>query len=97
MSGDGQPGYLDDTVPHGLFNEPTDITVDAFGNLFIADRQNGRIRKISPDGLVTTFAGSDTALTYDGVGVLSTFYLPKGITTDNSGNLFVAEYSRSEK
>ena len=40
VSGIGLSGYLDDTIPHAMFNERFDITADALGNLFIADRSN---------------------------------------------------------
>jgi sugar lactone lactonase YvrE len=97
VSGNGQPGYLNGTIPNGIFDTPTDLAIDAVGNIFIADNHNRRIRKITPAGIVTTFAGSDTSTTYDGVGVLSTFTLPRGITVDKSGNIFVAEYSKIRK
>ncbi|HXS68834.1 MAG TPA: SMP-30/gluconolactonase/LRE family protein, partial [Candidatus Polarisedimenticolia bacterium] len=74
------------------FNRPFSMTVDANGNIFVADTQNHAIREIKPDGTVTTFAGSFGGQgTNDGVGSAAQFNFPDGIVSDASGNLFVAD------
>lgn len=87
-------GYADGTGTAASFSSPTGITRDAAGNFYVADRNNNRIRKISPTGVVTTFAGSGTGgAIVNGTGTAAGFYSPYGITADASGNLYVGEYS----
>ena len=72
------------------FNEPNDVAIDPDGNLYVTDRVNHRIRKISSTGLVSTFAGSIAGFE-DGFSFQSKFDNPTGITIDNVGNLFVTD------
>ncbi|NOT18823.1 MAG: hypothetical protein HOP24_00915, partial [Sideroxydans sp.] len=80
----------------GKFNMPIGLTVDAAGNVYVADSGNNTIRKITSAGVVTTFAGSALANvnliggSLDGTGATATFITPTGITMDSTGNLFVA-------
>ena len=74
------------------------ITVDASGNLYVADTNNFTIRKITPAGGVTTLAGSaGVDGSTDGTGLNASFSYPTGITVDSSGNLFVTEDSAGGK
>ncbi|CAN5529915.1 hypothetical protein BH11BAC2_BH11BAC2_01140 [soil metagenome] len=73
------------------FNSPHGITCDKNGNVFIADRYNHLIRKITPAGLVSTFAGSGTPGSTDGQGTAASFNEPWGISADTFGNLYVAD------
>ena len=73
------------------FNSPRDLVVDVNGNIYVADTSNHRIRKISPNGDVTTFAGSIQG-SQDGVGTAAKFYNPVGIAIDSNGDLFVTDY-----
>jgi hypothetical protein len=87
-------GYADGPGTSALFRSPTGITKDAAGNFYIADRDNNRIRKITPDGIVSTFAGSGSGgAIVNGTGTAAGFYSPYGITSDAAGNLYVGEYS----
>ncbi len=85
-------GYADSVTLEATpqFNSPTGVVIDAAGNIYVADTYNQKIRKITPDGKVTTFAGSTQGIN-DGVGTGAQFNYPKGITIDASGNIYVAD------
>jgi len=81
VAGDGSPT---------TFDSPFDVAVDSFGNVFVADSQNHRIRRIESDtGLITTVAGSGAAGFADGIGALAQFNAPAGIALDNTGNFLI--------
>jgi hypothetical protein len=72
------------------FNTPVGLVVDASGNVFVADRGNHIIRKITPAGLVTTVAGqAGVPGSADGSGTGAQFSFPQGIALDAAGNLYV--------
>ena len=88
----GQVGATDGTGTAALFGYPEGIVVDGSGNLFVADTSNATIRKITPAGVVTTFAGAPAvAGSADGTGTAASFSNPNGLTIDGSGNLYVAD------
>lgn len=72
------------------FNEPNDVAIDTDGNLYVTDRVNHRVRKISSTGLVSSFAGQSAGFE-DEFGFQAKFDNPTGITIDNLGNLFVTD------
>ncbi|MFO0670739.1 MAG: hypothetical protein U0235_14095 [Polyangiaceae bacterium] len=87
-----QSGNQDGVAGAARFTQPRALTVDAVGNIFIADSGNHLIRKLTPGGDVSTVAGSRA--TYgaaDGAGSDAQFYFPAGIAVDESGVLFVAD------
>jgi DNA-binding beta-propeller fold protein YncE len=87
FSGDGGPAL------NAQLNYPTDVAVDRTGNLYIADSSNNRIRKVSPDGIISTIAGNGTA-GYSGDCGLATsasFSFPSALAVDAGGNIYVAD------
>jgi len=62
------------------------------GNVYVADRGNHRVRKITRDGTVTTIAGDGTPGFKNGTGVNAQFYFPSGIAVDALGNIYVTDY-----
>jgi len=88
----GEPGYSDGTGSDARFNVPDGIAVDASGNVYVADRNNNTIRKITPDGVVSTLAGrAGFAGGDDGTGSDARFYWPSGVAVDSAGNVYVAD------
>jgi len=84
-------GYVDDNSLNAKFDNPFDIALDGQGNFYIADSFNNRIRKITPDGDVSTLAGNGQQGFEDGIGTDAQFFLPLGLATDNVGNIYVAD------
>lgn len=91
LAGSGAQGAADGTGIAATFNTPMGITVDASGNIYVADHNNHKIRKITANGMVTTLAGSGVQGAADGVGTAASFNTPIGITVDASGNVYVAD------
>lgn len=88
----GSKGSADGLGAAARFNEPSGVAVDGSGNIYVADSYNTTIRKIAPDGTVSTVAGTPgSAGTVDGVGAAAQFFIPTGVTIDGAGNLFVAD------
>lgn len=91
IAGSGSYGYANGTGTAAKFNYPSDVAVDSSGNIFVADRYNLRVRKITSAGVVTTFAGSGDDGCVDSDGIFARFSTLRGITIDGSGNLYVAD------
>jgi hypothetical protein len=85
-------GFQDGPGASALFNTPIGVAVDANGNVYVGDRHNQRVRKITPAGDVTTLAGS-TAGFQDGPGASALFFNLFGVAVDANGNVYVADYS----
>lgn len=91
----GQPGvrgYVDGASSTARFSSPSDIVLDANGNLYVSDGSN-TIRRLTPAGQVTTFAGIPGSLgsSKDGPALSATFGALRGLVMDSAGNLFAAE------
>jgi len=95
IAGSGTAGHEDATGTAGKFNGPTEVTVDSSGNIYVADANNSRIRKITTanrieDRVVSTFAGSTEGFA-DGAGSTAQFHYPTGVAMDSEGNVYVAD------
>lgn len=94
LAGSGTAGYADGVGTSASFNAPYSMALDKADNLYVADRANNRIRKVTPDGHVSTLAGNGTAGTVDSQDSASAeFNAPSGIAIDNYGNVYVSDYS----
>ena len=89
----GSAGSADGTGAGARFNEPQKVAADRAGNLFVADTSNQILRKITPAGVVTTFAGvAGITGTNDGPGTEARFNNPQAVAVDGTGNIYVADY-----
>ncbi|PAW79238.1 MAG: hypothetical protein B9S32_04600 [Verrucomicrobia bacterium Tous-C9LFEB] len=85
-------GTTDGVGQLARFQCPEAITRDSFGNFYIADTRSHTIRKMTPNGTVTTLAGTPAVSgSDDGVGSAARFYLPSGIAVDSQGNVYVSD------
>ncbi len=89
----GQFGYVDATGSAARFTYPNGIAIDKFGNLYVADANNLVIRRITPTGVVSTYAGNGSSGNTNGPGTSATFNYPSGVATDAAGNVYVADYT----
>jgi sugar lactone lactonase YvrE len=95
LAGSGTQGSANGTGTAASFNLPSGVAVDASGNVYVADADNNRIRKITAAGVVTTLAGSTYGFV-NGTGMAARFSSPTGVAVDASGNVYVADqYSHS--
>jgi|GEM_PF-2891019 len=92
LAGSGETGKSDGESSLASFSRPTGLALDKDDNLYVSDSQNNLIRKISPTGYVTTFAGSGKIGNQDGQGDKASFNDPEGLAIDENNNLFVADY-----
>jgi len=86
-------GMTNATGTSAQFNSPSGVAVDASGNVYVADRSNNLIRKITSAGVVTTFAGSGSLGNTNGTGTAATFASPTGLAIDANDNIYVTDYS----
>ncbi len=93
IAGGTASGFSGDNGPAtaARLNMPESIAIDNAENLYIADTGNNRIRKISPQGIITTVAGSDTAGVTNGAAINAVLFQPSGLAFDSSGNVYIAD------
>ena len=87
----GSEGYADGVGPAASFNTPSGLALGPGGNLFVADTANNRIRKITPDGQVSTVAGDGSAGYVDGPAAKAQFNGPIGLAVSEGGDIYVAD------
>jgi len=89
-------GSRDGTGSQARFHDPQGVAADGAGNLYVAEAASATIRKITPQGAVTTLAGSAGAAGYaDGSGGAARFNAPSRLDTDSDGNLYVTDSGNS--
>lgn len=88
----GQRGSADGAGAAARFSSPSAVAVDGTGNVFVVDGLNNTIRRITPAGVVSTFAGAAGVFgSADGVGAAASFWAPSGLAIDGLGNLYVVD------
>ena len=107
VAGTGTSGFSGDGAAAGAaqLNEPRGVAVDGSGNLYIADGDNDRIRKIAivpgfsagilSSGVITTVAGGGSTLGDGGAATAAQLRFPQGVALDGSGNLYIADWGNS--
>lgn len=83
-------GYVDGPGTTARFYSPTGVTVDASGNVYVTDAGNYVVRKITPAGVVSTFAGSVDGFS-DGAGAAAKFHTPVSPVIDAAGNIYLSD------
>ena len=91
VAGSGSSGVKDGQGAQAWFASPRDIAGDNKGNFFVVDYYGASVRKVAPDGTVTTLAGGKGAGYAEGKGEAAKFSTPTGIAVDGAGNLYVSD------
>ena len=99
VAGTNSAGFAGDggLAVNAKLNRPAAVAVDGFGNLFIADMSNNRIRKVDASGFITTLAGTNTAA-FSGDGGTATnasLNQPNGVAVDTFGDVFISDYANN--
>ena len=100
VAGNGNGGFVSDNGPATLatLNEPYDVTVDAIGDIYIADYRNNRIRKVTRStGVISTVAGTGTRgySGDNGLATIATLKFPVRVAVDAEGNIYIADSSNN--
>jgi serine/threonine protein kinase, bacterial len=97
LAGSRSYGSTDGTGSAASFHDPVAVAVDSAGNVYVADYGNNKIRKISPEGVVTTLAGSGSSYYMDGTDTNASFYSLQGIAVNASNTLYVTDGNKIRK
>lgn len=97
FAGNGVPGFGGDggAATSAELNQPAGLAVDSSGNVYIADSNNAVVRKVTPQGVISTVAGTGGTEGYSGDGgaaTKATLMAPLGVALDAAGNLYIADY-----
>lgn len=95
IAGSGDTGSVDGVGSAASFNGPTGVAVDGAGSVYVADYYGNRVRKIAPDGRVTTLAGSGVDGFADGSGDVARFSGPADVAVDADGDVLVADFNNN--
>jgi sugar lactone lactonase YvrE len=98
FSGSGSVGTVDGGGTSAAFSQPKALAVDGAGNIYVSDTGSHRIRRVAPDGTVTTVAGSGQAGASDGGGAQASFWGQEGIAVTSDGRtVYVADGTGGEE
>jgi sugar lactone lactonase YvrE len=92
LAGTGVSGSDNGTGATAKFSNPTGVAVDNSGHVYVADYANHAVRKIIPQGVVSTLAGMKPGGYADGTGGTAKFNTPSGVAVDSSGHVYVADF-----
>ena len=102
VAGTGAAGFSGDgeAAADAQLNNPSDVAVDAAGNIYIADTDNHRIRKVGADRKISTVAGTGESgiigsRDFNGPAASAALSFPRGVAVDESGNLYIADTGNS--
>ncbi len=90
-AGSGTGGFANGAAATAQFSNPFGVCADAAGNIYVADLNNSRIRKIDGSGNVSTYAGSGAFGFVNGAAATAQFDSPVGVCADAAGNIYVAD------
>jgi len=94
LEGSGKWASEDGFGKNASFSSPNGIAIDSSGEIYVSD--GNKIRRVTPAGMVTTFAGSGSWGSEDGFMDSASFSDPRGLAIDNSGNIYVADSDNSK-
>jgi hypothetical protein len=97
FAGNGSAGYKDGNGREASFYTPTELVVDRSDNIYVSDKYNEVIRKITPEGVVTTLAGKPGNLQHDGKGSGAGFWTIGAMTIDELDNVYVTDGDQIRK
>lgn len=95
VAGTGVAGSQNGPAAQATFNDPIAIARDAAGNVFVAEKNGRRVRKLSPDNVVSTLAGTGVQGWQDGPHATAKFETPRAMTRDRIGNIYISDRSGS--